>query len=191
MKRHLLNVLTALSLLLCVAAVAVWARSYAVGDYFRGVHVAHDGLPEDNPAYYYMHLYEIDWYIESDTGRLRVARYTWPSSMADVTRVRQGWQWERWTPRNETEREVGPLRWMGVASSYVGPGGAEDPSSPSSWWVIVPFWLVTAVFTAIPAARGVVRFRRRRRKRPAGLCPRCGYDLRATPDRCPECGAMP
>ena len=40
---------------------------------------------------------------------------------------------------------------------------------------------------ALPLARGALFIRRRRRNR-EGHCAKCGYDLRATPDRCPECG---
>lgn len=47
-------------------------------------------------------------------------------------------------------------------------------------------------FAPLPSLRLAVVCRdywRRKHERLAGRCVKCGYDLRASPDRCPECGA--
>jgi hypothetical protein len=56
-------------------------------------------------------------------------------------------------------------------------------------WIVEPGESAGIVFLAL--ASGAVAFfshAAARRCHPPGICLRCGYDLRATPDRCPECG---
>jgi len=56
--------------------------------------------------------------------------------------------------------------------------------------VRVPLWSIASASTFMPAMALFGTFRRRRAYG-EGRCTVCGYDLRATPDRCPECGLIP
>jgi len=52
----------------------------------------------------------------------------------------------------------------------------------------VPYWLLVAVTTSFVAS--LIVYRRTAPTFEAGHCQRCGYDLRASADRCPECGLI-
>ena len=56
----------------------------------------------------------------------------------------------------------------------------------------IPCWAIALLFAALPAYRiGVFAMQSFKRRRKPGVCALCGYDLRASSHRCPECGTIP
>ncbi len=50
-----------------------------------------------------------------------------------------------------------------------------------------PLWIPTLTFALLPAY-ALLPYHRRRKRKKLGLCLQCGYDLRGSSGRCPECG---
>lgn len=61
---------------------------------------------------------------------------------------------------------------------------------PGGFELFVPSWFLV-VALSLPPALMAFRWAIRRRRVRENCCRACGYDLRATPGRCPECGTVP
>jgi hypothetical protein len=68
----------------------------------------------------------------------------------------------------------------------------EQDDQHRTWYVemVAPCWFLMLLSAALPARQLRLRLRSRRRNQ-LRLCRACGYDLRASPGKCPECGTEP
>lgn len=86
-----------------------------------------------------------------------------------------------------TERAPFALGGTDYSHRFLGFGGGAQLNGGR--FVNIPYWCLATLAAVAPllATLGIVRRRRSVRR---GFCATCGYDLRASPDRCPECGSV-
>ena len=185
---RLVGVLSVLSLILCVATVVLWARSYRA--YHGGYFATGESLLFAESYHGFVRFAHMD---AGDLSSNYKSTLEAPTYRRQSGKVRTPWlsDFPTGTPRwDETFVDASPFVWrhLGIAI------GRGQILAPSSTWtpipivvVQVPDWLLTTVFALLPISwlwRRAIRVRSAR----SSLCASCGYDLRATPDRCPECG---
>ena len=86
---------------------------------------------------------------------------------------------------------MGRTEWLFIALAALPFGGfalTPDTRMRLPEWAADAVAVYGAVVAAGCAAYALATYTRPARRRRAGRCVGCGYDLRATPGKCPECG---
>ena len=200
MTRRLFTIGWALALLLCLATAALWVRSLLETEsitYLTGAGTGYHVGTAPHKLYFEVIANEAAAYLPEQPPK-------------------RGWSYARWelsaepaldlasatgASTNPADNGVITYQFTYMPTGHSFAGFAWDkqvyPLAPISGngnytetSLQVPLWFVLGVFAVLPATRAWLVIRRIRRRR-RGLCLACGFDLRATPDRCPECGIAP
>jgi len=191
-KRHLFNLLAALSLLLCMMTGALWVRSYTVSEglfvrfwddewcsvgynqgrlgFFQTNNMTLHAFRGSSPAW---------WSISWKQGR--ASKNAFDSLLPLPSPAVGVFHWGLSVKPSPT-RSLMPGSFLGFNC-----GSAQFAGVTHIREIVAPFWSLLVFLGAVVAS---IKFRKPSPSK-LGCCLVCGYDLRATPDRCPECGTIP
>lgn len=175
MKRRISYIFVAVSIVASMLIVALWLRSYFVFDRITRLHGLDDStysaaeiLSVRGKLIITRETVGIGWHLEL-AGKLSGTDYTLESS--------------RGVPWGVHEHED--------ASTYLGFSYVIEPRGGfrkfGSYYIAIPLWPLLAI-TLIPSLLLARRWLRVQYCKRRGHCIICGYDLRESPERCPECG---
>ncbi|HEV8605197.1 MAG TPA: hypothetical protein VGQ99_07520 [Tepidisphaeraceae bacterium] len=196
MRRRLFTLSSTLSLLLFIATLTLWLRGQSSSTTLSFTYDRY--LPDRSAASTQIHLISdkkiwlsftsgrvgpfnghLVWgyHINADQsgGRPRLTYYHQPYD------VMTKWFFTHGTDGSSA---LGPLRWQFFTRTT--PAAGEKFHSLR---LGLSHWLLALLFL-LPPILHLQRLRKSRRAKILLLCPTCGYDLRATPTQCPECGKI-
>lgn len=200
MMGRVISIISAVSLTLCLAACGLWIGSYSTVPnkpyYFQWkgrsweLNWLHGSLTLDDEP-------QIDWET-SEVVQLQTKANLAGERLDDAEFELRAKNDAGLPSRAEKEAVAKATRDLKSLERQIGNvAGSRSGSS-------IPIFMVTsrsmsiptvaAAFGALPVGWIASEGLRRVRRRQFGarlLCRSCGYDLRATPARCPECGATP
>jgi hypothetical protein len=203
MKRALFNLAVVVSLPLCMATVALWVRSWR----YEVAHASHAGAIRVYRAEGLTAARRHRFFVMSTVGRVYLSYYQqWRGdgrSELNLSGPSTPFA-ERFTLSSRVDWLPGAVwtsldgapRMFGIGSIYTftkswQPHWIAEERGTCIWF---PHAIAVLMFAILPITRGsvaILRATRHRRRRSEGNCPLCNYDLRATPERCPECGTIP
>ena len=165
MRHRLLTIAAAVSLVLCMVVAGFWVRSM-----WRWDHVSRHWFA---PGRHRVIA------LDSNRGRISLNWGALPDAPGRPESVRT-------TRTSGSPRDVTVTAWQRWAYEYQRTSNGPEVIR---YLAVHDVWLV-ALTSVLPGCWVLVA-RRRRRLLMLGRCAACGYDLRATPERCPECGELP
>lgn len=168
------------------ASLLLFAGTLVLG--VRGYFIVIDEFQYVRPAGTWPAHGQNTWSVQSGRGQLAFSS-SWNNADGEIG------QRLRWYH----DRPPAPITQGNTAGMWFGFAYFEGvlPITPTfvvvAKGVVVPIWFALLVTGMLPTLACILRTRRQRLawRLANGMCVRCGYDLRGSPDRCSECGAQP